>query len=74
MKKKNKEFCIIPPTRTKGFLQTFLKTLVQWELGQGEFIDGLVVRIQFFHCHSAGSIPGWGTGISHAAQPKKTIE
>ena len=38
------------------------------------FPGGLVVRIQHFHCHGPGSIPGRGTEIPQAAcsaQPKK---
>ena len=32
---------------------------------------GLVVRIPGFHCRGPGSVPGWGTEILQAAQPKK---
>ena len=35
--------------------------------------DGLVVRIQHFHCHGPDSIHGWRTDIlaSPVVQPKK---
>ena len=35
--------------------------------GSGEFPEGPVVRIQLFHCHSPGSIPGWGTKLLQAS-------
>ena len=36
-----------------------------------EFPGGPVVRTRCFHCHGPGSIPGWGTKILQATQPKK---
>ena len=36
-----------------------------------EFPGRPVVRTQCFHCHGPGSIPGQGTKIMHATQPKK---
>ena len=36
-----------------------------------DFPGGPVVKILSFQCSSAGSIPDWGTKISHAMQPKK---
>ena len=32
------------------------------------------IRTQCFHCEGLGSIPGWGTKILQAAQPKKKKE
>ena len=39
------------------------KNIYQWE-----FSGAPVVRIQCFHCHGLGSIPGRGTEILHAAR------
>ena len=36
-----------------------------------EFPGRPVVRTQCFHCHGPGSIPGQGTKIMQATQPKK---
>ena len=36
-----------------------------------EFPGHPVVRTQCFHCHGPGSIPGQGTKIMQATQPKK---
>ena len=36
-----------------------------------DFPGGRVVRTLCFHCRGPGSVPGWGTKILEAAQPKK---
>lgn len=36
-------------------------------MGGGEFIGGLVLRTQHFHCCGLGSVPGQGMNIPQAA-------
>ena len=37
----------------------------------GEFAGGPVIRTWLFHCCGPGSVPGQGTKILKAVQPKK---
>ena len=37
----------------------------------GDFCGGPVVKTSSSNAGSSGSIPGWGTKIPHASQPKK---
>ena len=41
------------------------------EVNPGEFPGRPLVRTPHFHCRGHRLIPGWGTKIPHADQPKK---